>query len=241
MGKPRRFLVLLFFCGALPCFAIDFGLALNQSGEFTNNAGDGTQGNYTGIYSPWLSADFGDTAKLYLSAKISTVYENEAWKPKDVPILGELGRFDFSWRPLPSVFVDIGRIPIEDTTIAAGLFDGINSSITAGKVRVALGAFYTGLQYKESAKILMTQADVKQYIKPLDSADMDTYFASRRVVISAGVDFPDLSPRTTLFFNTLAQFDVNSISDDDDLLHSSTFRSALPCRPWKALCSRGAE
>jgi hypothetical protein len=240
--SKRYLLGVALLCVALSCFAVDFGLALTQSGEITNNTGDGIQGNYTGIYSPWFSAEFGNTAKLYLSAKISTVYSNKEWKPEKVPILAELGRFDFSLRPFPSAFVDVGRVQFQDMTelIASGLFDGMSGSITVGKLQVNLGAFYTGLQYKESAKILMTTIDVNQYIKPFDYADMDSYFASRRMVISAGVDFPDLSPHTTLFFSTLAQFDLNSISDSDgDTLHSQYLSVRFTVSPLESLMFAG--
>jgi hypothetical protein len=231
----------IFLCAALPCFALDFGLVLNQSGEYTNTTGDSDQIylNHTGSYSPWFSGDFGDTAKLYLSAKISTVYNNEEWKPENVPLLPELGRFDFSWRPLPSVFVDIGRIPFRDASelIAAGLFDGINSSIVVRNARVNMGMLYSGLQYKESAKILMTSVDVERYIEPFDYADEDSYFASRRVVLVAGVDFPDLSPRSTLRIGTLAQFDVNNVSKDnpDTLLHSQYISARFTATPLDSL------
>jgi hypothetical protein len=67
-----------------------------------------------------------------------------------------------------------------------------------------MGAFYTGLLYKETAEILMTPSDVEAYI------DKDSYFASRRILFSLGAEFPALTPRSSLAANALAQFDVNN-------------------------------
>jgi hypothetical protein len=152
------------------------------------------------------------------------VYEAEQWKPESPPILAELGRFEISWQPLPNVNLEAGRVRYKDPAgfIAAGLFDGLNGSLVLGGIRLSAGAFYTGLLYKETAKIVMTEGDAENYVTPLEYSDPDSYFASRRIVVSAGAEFPDLTPRTTLALNLLAQFDLNPESDNPSL-HTQYF------------------
>ncbi|MDR1142902.1 MAG: hypothetical protein LBK77_01630, partial [Spirochaetaceae bacterium] len=212
----------LFLYAVLPGIAagaLDFGLLISQNpeagtaGSFTNPGGDNErlEWTYTGTYRPWLSAEWGKTAKLYLSAKAETVFEQEEWKPEDMPVRVELGQAEFSWRPADRLFLEAGRIRFEDPAgiIAAGLFDGLKGSAVFGKLRLSAGAFYTGFLYKETAGIVMTSGDAERYALPADYGDMDTYFASRRVLASVTGEFADLTPRTSLTLNALAQFDVN--------------------------------
>jgi hypothetical protein len=147
------------------------------------------------------------------------VYEYGEWKPGNIPILIELGRSEILWHPetsgssLSSVTIEAGRVPFQDPLgiIASGLFDGLSGSVTFGPIRLNTGAFYTGFLYKETADIVMTPFDEKIYI------DEDKYFASRRVLFSAGMEFPALTPQSSLAANVLLQFDVN---DDADSLHT---------------------
>jgi hypothetical protein len=53
----------------------------------------------------------------------------------------------------------------------------------------------------------MTTHDLSNYVQEV--SDMDTYFASRRVLVPLIAEFPDLTPRTSLALTGLAQFDVN--------------------------------
>jgi hypothetical protein len=210
--------------------ALDFGLEMYQSPEFTNTGAgearlpsgehDSGRVNYTGSYTPWFSSDLGQTAKLHLSVKISTIYKGGEWKPKDsTPILFEVDRSEVSWRPktsglpISSIHVEAGRTPFQDPLgiIASGLFDGLSGGAVLDQVRLSAGAFYTGLLYKETAGIIMTPSDEGTY------NDRDSYFASRRLLFSAAAELPALTPRSSLAVNTLAQFDVNG---KDTALHT---------------------
>ncbi|MDR3247907.1 MAG: hypothetical protein LBT39_03885 [Treponema sp.] len=202
--------------------AIDFGLVIGQAVDLTNvNTADEPGLNYTGTYSPWFSAELGETASLYLSGKVSTIYENEKWKPKEPPLLPEVGRTEILWRPVPSVYLEAGRLPFRDPAgiIAAGFFDGLGGSVVLGKARLNAHVLYTGLLYKETAKIIMSTHDAAAYSVPFAFDDADSYFSSRRIASSVGAEFSDLTPRTTLTLNALAQFDVND-RDSDALFHS---------------------
>jgi hypothetical protein len=237
-----RFFALVFLCCAFPGFAFDFGLAICQTGEYTGTEGDSSLAkdtNYTGSYSPWFSSALGETAGLYLSAKLSTVYEAETWKPADPPVLIELERSEFSWHPASHFFLEAGRLRFQDPLgiIATGLFDGLGGSIVLGTARLSAGAFYTGLLYKESADIVMTSGDAKKYAAPLEYTDFfGSYFASRRALVSAGAEFPGLTARTTLALNVLAQFDMNPESlKGDSGLHTQYLTARYTFLPLEPL------
>jgi hypothetical protein len=199
-------------------FAADFGLVLNPEGEYVSGTA-GRGGGFTADLTPWFSAAPGESAGLYLSGKLTFEYESEAQRWAD-PFLVELERAELTLRPAPGVSLSLGRQFWRDSgnMIASGFFDGILGSLVLGPARVFLGGFYTGLQYKESAEILMTAEDRGRYILPLDYGDPDTYFASRRILIPLGAEFPGVFSRLSLTFTGLAQIDLNK--EPNAALHS---------------------
>jgi hypothetical protein len=220
LNKRGYFLAILLLYLGFPktAGAVDFGLVVNQSGEYA--AGDGTEETgYSGSCIPWISGGWAGGPGFYLSAKLGTAYEGESWKYGTPPLLFEVGRSELYWRPLPALYLEMGRVRFEDPSgfVAAGLFDGITGSLGTDKVRLKAAGGYTGLLYKETAKIMMSQADAEQYSLPLDYEDSGTYFASRRVLVSLGAEFPSLTRKSALALNGLAQFDANG---RDSLVHS---------------------
>ncbi|MFP3043679.1 hypothetical protein LQZ19_17840 [Treponema primitia] len=226
------FYILLF---AVPCcFAADFGLVLNAAPEYGfDGQSTDSSGNFsfTGTASPWVSGVLRPGLSYYLSGRVYFEYEDSAVK---TPSLAELERTELNWRPLPAVFVSIGRQRFADPAalIAAGLFDGVNGSVSAGKARLQAGVFYTGLLYKESEKIIMNVTDLANYGKVLDYGDMGTYFASRRLLAAVTGEFPDLTSRTSLAVQGLAQFDLNN---EPNALHSQYLVGRYIYRPVEPL------
>jgi hypothetical protein len=190
--------------------ASDFGLVLNGAGDYGADA-EGKGFGFTGSLTPWFSAAIGENAGLYLSGKVTFQYKQEAWAS---PILAELERTELNFRPVQTVSVNLGRQHYRDSggMILSGLFDGIYGALGLGWARVSLGAFYTGLLYKETAEILMTAEDRDKRLRPLDYGDFSTYSASRRVLIPLDLEFPDLTSRLSLALTLLPQFDVNGAS-----------------------------
>jgi hypothetical protein len=90
--------------------------------------------------------------------------------------------------------------------------------VDLGKTRLSAGAFYTGLLYKKTAYIVMSPGDYTDYY------DGDVYFASRRLVISAGWEIPALfNTEGKLDAGLVAQFDLNKPDDQlegDGKIHS---------------------
>jgi hypothetical protein len=188
--------------------AADFGLAINTSGDYTSDTG-GAEFGFSGTLTPWFSAALGEKAGLYMSGNVSFRYEHEEW---ETPIRAELERTELDFHPAPAVYVNLGRQQYRDSggMILSGLFDGIHSSFSLGRARLSVGAFYTGFLYKERAEILMTAEDRDKRLIPVDYGNMETYFASRRVVVPLGLEFPDLASRVSLGLTLLAQIDVNN-------------------------------
>jgi hypothetical protein len=199
-----------------PGFAADFGAVLSAEGEY-DSAKKPDEFSVSGKITPWISAVPGPALTLYGSASISLNYEEGELQP----VLFELDRTELTWRPVPAVFAVFGRQQYGDNAglIASGLFDGVHGSWSLGFARLSFGAFYTGLLYKEQAEIIMVVRDLNNYARKLDYGDLDTYFASRRILIPFGVEFTDLSERSSLALNLIGQFDVNGY-DSKDTLHS---------------------
>jgi hypothetical protein len=221
--------ILLFFSAA--AFAADFGVVLGADGEYAN-AGNPEGFSVTGYARPWVSAVLNETLNFYASGKLAYDYaEND-----DPPgaFFFEPERTELNWRLAPLLSLTLGRQRFQDSLglAVSGLFDGVGGGLDFGFGRLFLGAFYTGLLYKESAKIIMTSGDLETYEKPLDAAGLSGYFASRRVLLALTGEFPGLTPRTGLAVQGLAQFDVNGAPDT---LHTYYLEARFTAEPLEPL------
>jgi hypothetical protein len=207
--------------------AADFGIVLAPAGEYVSDA-KGSGFGFTGTLTPWFFAAPGEKISLYLSGKMTFAYERQdsewAWPP-----LFELERTELNFRPVQSAYLTFGRQRYRDSggMIAAGLFDGISGSAGFSWARLSLGVLYAGFLYKETAEILMTPEDRDRYFKPLDYADPETYFASRRMLLPLDLEFSDLASRLSLAFTLLAQFDLN----DAPSLHTQYLEARFGLEP----------
>nr|AGS54329.1 hypothetical protein [uncultured bacterium contig00115] len=208
----KRFLCLSFILlfAASFAFSADFGLLIDQKLETEKI--ENQLLTYTPAVTPWFSWNGGKGVSLYLSAVLSLEYKRtdaaSGWH--DPFIIPELGRSAFSWRNDTMSF-EAGRINYQDACgfIAAGLFDGFSfQAVTSGGI-ISAGVFYTGLLYRETAKIIMTQEDNGDYAAPWDFSDnFKYYFSSKRLFASVRWSYP-LSEMINLNAQLLAQFDLN--------------------------------
>jgi len=213
----RRFLIftiLLVFAAGF-AFSADFGLLADQKIEAEKELF-----TYTLGFTPWFSWNNGNGVSLFLSGLFSLQYINDngnsGWlEPGLVP---ELSRFALSYRINQGMSLEAGRFGYADVLdiAASGFFDGLRFDFDAPIGSVSAGAFYTGLQYKETAKIVMTGNDAANFAKPWDFDSIGDYYASRRAFITLCWNVP-LGETNTLSAEALAQFDLN---DSDDKLHS---------------------
>jgi hypothetical protein len=229
MKKWLGTIALVFFTAA--AFAADFGLVLGAEGEYAGGLPpEGFSAAGTAI--PWVSAVFNEKINLYVSAKLTVQYE-EKQDPLE-RFLFEAERIELNVNPLSPVHITLGRQRFQDSAgmIAQGLFDGLDTAVNLDRGRLSLGAFYTGLLYKKTAKILLTGSDLERYQKPLDSPNLEGYFASRRILLSLAGEFPGLLPGLSLTGQGLAQFDVNGA---EDALHAQYLEARLTLNPLDPL------
>ena len=221
--KKFALLPVLIFLSANLVSALDFGLLFDNDFEAENK-----MFSYNPGLAPWFSWDGGKGIEVYISADFSLKYykygdnsgETGLRKPG---FLFELTRSAFIYRSGQGFSVEAGRILYSDAmgVNAIGLFDGarIEKSFAGGDLSAAL--LYTGLLYRENAKIVMTGTDAIEYIKPYKSAG--DYFASRRLFITARWDNP-LLEHHDFSVEALFQFDLNG---KDDTLHSQYAQAML--------------
>jgi hypothetical protein len=219
-GRAMAVLLLLF-----PAFlgAFDFGLAAAQ--EF-NAQGNDVVFDYTAALIPYFTTPLGGAGDLYISGKASAVYENEKFI-----FIPELLRTELSWR-FDNLGIRIGRIPYADPLnfIIEGFFDGAQVLFDTPIGSFNAGAWYTGLLYKKSAGILMTEEDYASYNIPADYDDFfNTYFASRRLLMAAGWEHPSLAGLVRLRMALTGQFDLN----EADTPYNSAYLSLKTVMPLK--------
>ncbi|MDR0303121.1 MAG: hypothetical protein LBI04_12520 [Treponema sp.] len=214
--KRLALLPALFLLCANLAFSLDFGFLLDEKFELEDKLITSTTG-----LTPWFSWDGGNGISVYLSGLVSLRYiksddgidDNDGLgKPVVLP---ELSRFALSYRINQNMSLEAGRVSYTDVlgVTASGLFDGARFEADMGAGSLKAGLFYTGLLYKETAKILMTPSDTLNYGDPRNMENIvDEYFASRRFFASARWDMP-LGDANNFSFEALAQFDLNGEED----------------------------
>ena len=209
--------VLLLFAAGL-AFSLDFGVLLDQKFDIDNKLF-----SYSPTLTPWFSWTGSNGLSVYLSANVWLEYikyrsesagDSGLTKPVIKP---EITRFALSYRN-KNIFFEAGRVGYSDAIgfAASGLFDGLRFEAAFPAGTISAGAFYTGLLYKESAKIMMTDNDIQIFSEEWKWGSLSEYFAPRRLLASLAWDMP-LGEANTLSIEALAQFDL---SGSEPALHS---------------------
>ena len=194
------FLFSLFICTSL--FAIDVGLVLDQTAEFSG-AGDDTAFTYTGIAIPRISGLVGDTGEFYVSAGFTYQNEPQGFVP-------ELLQTDLTLRP-GGLALTLGRMSYDDPLgyIASGLFDGARVNFDTDMGSFSAGAWYTGLLYKKRVNIEMTENEYAANNTALDYGDFaNSYFAPKRVLAAVDWEHKGLWEKVMARLSLLGQFDL---------------------------------
>ncbi|MCL2880640.1 MAG: hypothetical protein FWF29_10370, partial [Treponema sp.] len=200
-------LVLVFCFLPFSLHAWDWGLLTTHT---VTQGGTGKSANdikYQGSLVPWLSAPVTDNGDLYISGSFSALLESGTWA-----LAPELFQTDFAWN-FGNGEIRLGRMGYSDPLgfIMAGFFDGVSMSLdTSGGGTFSAGAWYTGLQYKKTANITMTTADLNSYYENLSYTKFaDTYFASKRLAFALGWEHPGIKELVRLNVSLQGQFDLN--------------------------------
>jgi hypothetical protein len=197
--------------------AYDFGLLLDQTAGFSGDiSGDTPAVDDTVALIPRLSIFLGETDswEIFISAGITADYESEEWTFAPELLRTEISGRDGNFR------MKIGRMSYADPLnfVVDGLFDGAQYSIDSPVGTFSLGAWYTGLLYKNKAYITMTPEDFISYYTPVDYNNFaDTYFASKRLLTGLNWEHPSLAEIVRLRFAIIGQYDLNG---HDALYHS---------------------
>ncbi|MCL2277460.1 MAG: hypothetical protein FWC21_06125 [Treponema sp.] len=201
--KLKHKLFLVVFLLPVFLFAYDFGLTAKINPEF---GGSGEADFFfRGDLWPRLSVLIGDNAELYVSAGLTFDYSDT------FTFIPELLRAEFSAR-FGNSGIKIGRINYSDplSFIASGLFDGAQYYLNTGAGRFSAGILYTGLLYKKTAGITMTDNDIENYILPLDYSNfLDTYFAPRKLIGALDWSHPSVFNLLRLNSSVILQFDLS--------------------------------
>lgn len=214
--KGRRgYLLLVFAFSAGTAGALDFGLALSQEAKASNEYAGDPGFFYSPVFSPWVSGIAGRSFSFYLSGSVGLEYEKDSWRTP--PALPELTRTELTWLASRALSFTLGRQRFADPSglAASGLFDGLNAAVDSEGGRFSGGVYYTGLLYKNTADILLTDRDRTDYAEA--PALDESYFASRRILVFLGWEHPGLSSGSSLALGLLAQFDLNG---GEDRFHS---------------------
>ena len=216
--KKKLFYILIILL--LPVFslsAFDWGLLLNQGTGVLGGNGYDSDFRYSGTLSPWLffPKSWGN---LYVSLGPEISYEN-----KSAALVVDIYRTELALRIGKAAGIELGRMPYTDPMgfVASGLFDGLRYSQNIAGGTLALGVWYTGLLYKKSAQITMTEDDYFSYITKLDYKNFaDTYFSSRRLLFALDWDNADILDWLQLRLAFLGQVDLNG---NGNYYHSQYF------------------
>lgn len=218
MKKTRVYFLLLIFIFLAPAFlgAVDFGFLLNQHLGFGYTEVDDNFVEYKAGLVPYLSMLIGKNGSFYTSASMMLGYKDEFY------FYPELLRTEFEMN-LGAIGISAGRIAYADplTYIAEGLFDGFRVTHTSAMGRFGFGAWYTGLQFKKSANITMTDDDQALFSSSLDYGDFaNTYFAPRRFLAALGWEHLSIAGLLRINAAILGQFDATK---SDGSYHNQYF------------------
>jgi len=211
MKKTLLLLTAVFLLRTFSLHAFDFGLVFSQDAETDVPAFDFERTGFyiKGVLTPRFTARLGGKGSLYVSAAVS--YEADPSDETDsFTVIPELTRTDVNFN-FGIINLNAGRMFYGDPLgiTADGLFDGALVSVVTRFGNIRAGAWYTGLLYRDRAKITMTSDEMESGGEKVDYENFaDTYFAPSRVLAAVEYDHPSLAGFLGLKASILAQFDA---------------------------------
>jgi len=220
-------LIILFSVSAFTLQAQDFGILVDQSGDFNAHGADfeDKRLDYSGTVIPYLSLLIGDNSEFIFSAGFTYCIDPWFYIP-------ELLQTELALRFEKSEF-RIGRMFYTDPLgiIAGGLFDGALFSLDTKLGTLSAGGWYTGFLFKSRAAITMTDNEEVDLYKMPDLNDfINTYFAPRRVLAALSWEHPSIGGFLNMQLAALGQFDFSGAGLDS---HYFIARLAIPSRRFR--------
>lgn len=212
----KLFLTAVLFSVLLSCgWGIDFGGNIENYSFMSNegNSWDSDSWDQTDKLSLWISLI--STEMMQLKGQGSIAYSKDEYDflaDVDYLYFSQIVPFDgwaFSYK--------VGRFFQSEFSgkVFSHKFDGALCSFSMPKCNISLGGGYTGLLTKPVSSINNTPADM------VDDDDDDIYFAPKKIVALAGINFPSFMSQE-LNLSAVAQIDLRS----DDLLEDGDKVSA---------------
>jgi len=204
--KTSAFLVILFLLPVM-LSAFDFDVALNVHGGLGNPDLEEIKFDFKIDIVPRLFLLIDDSSELVVTAGFTIDPENY--------FVPELLHTEYS-RSFGNSSLRLGRFIYSDplSYIFEGLFDGAQFFYVSPLGIFNAGIWYTGLIYKNTTVIEMTQEEFISNKTPLDYSDFfGTYFAPRRFAAAIGWEHPSLVEFMQLNTALIAQFDLNGYDD----------------------------
>jgi len=210
--------------------AADFSLLTSQYIAAEKKGEDELSFEYQANVLPGFARIFNDSCGIYASAGITLGWKDEfTWAP-------ELLRTEFTWLNNNMTF-RFGRINYSDPLglTVSGLFDGLQFSHTSTAGTFSIGAWYTGFLYKKTSYIVMNERDLKAFNVPFNHEEfMDTYFSSRRLLMSFDWRHPSIADLFQLSAAVTAQIDLPKSEPDTmtEKFHSQyyTLKAVVPIK-----------
>jgi len=209
----KRIIFLLITAGCLAGHAVafEFGVDISDTTGL-NGTNKVTNVVQTNALDAFFTMPTGDFSSVYLSAQLR-FFALFPVKPKAkaqlIPIaqMFRLTRSDWSgYKELSGMGLQwaVGRTPFSDYSakILNGLFDGGRVKLTVKYADIAFAAGYTGLTYKNDAKIGIDEDDIALMNKNA------AVLAPHRAFFLISSSFQELIPSHTFGFDALAQFDL---------------------------------
>lgn len=207
MSFRRRVLFVSLFCIGRSISAWENGFLLANDFQFTSLAGGTEKASDIAEslkLSFWLSFTPADNTSLYLKSSFDCENKGifktaDAWK-----LAGELDILRFTVSAPPLFYADMGRVPFQDALglVANAAFDGAALGFAGERHAFSAAAFYTGLTYKETARLLLSRRDKFAYYQ-------EGYFAPPHLIMAAGYDFfPSFWSGAQLGLNVIHEIDL---------------------------------
>ena len=214
--KKLALLLLLFVPFYAPAY--DIGVLLDQTAGVSGIGDEDSDFDYSASLVSWFSTPLGDSGDMFVSAGLTAGYEYE-----EGFFAAELLRTEFSWRFNNALRLKTGRLSYADPLnfVVDGLLDGAQVFYNTAMGTLNAGFWYSGLLYKKTTKITMTGDDFASYY------DNKKYFASQRMLMTAGWEHPALMELIRLRASLTGQFDFNG---GDTRYHSEylTVKAGMP-------------
>lgn len=200
---------------AVPAAALDFGLVLDNSSVVNAVGLDDLSLDQEDQAVAWLSLPLGTFSSLYASVvyEFAGTFHFVPADPADIRWWSvTAGRVEWEgFLPLgdnASLAWSAGRVPLSDYSgrVVSGLLDGAKAVVTLGGIQLSAGAAYTGLTFKDYARIAIDGDDEERLSSTAQGWPGD--FAPSRLVATLGARAVELLPLHDFGLDAWAQFDL---------------------------------